>query len=571
MEGVFFSVFHMSLVSSYIIAVVFFIRLLLTRAPKLFSYLLWGIVFIRLICPLSFESVISLVPARVNEVRFEQLVPQVSGNVSENTQTHTAPKENLYDPIYDAVADQSPHLSVNGILAILWIGTAAGLLLYNILSLMALRRKLTDAEPIDRNIYISGHIRTPFVIGLFRPAVYLPAGLTDEEEEYVIRHERVHISRRDYLVKAAAFFITCIHWFNPLVWIAFILMSRDMEMACDERVLREMGNTIKKDYSNSLLSMAIHENGVLSAPLAFGENAVKSRVKNVLRYKKPAFGLILFVTVLCAVSACGLLTDPKGNTATAENTIGAENTTAAENTALAVNTAAAETSAPKTSAPKTPEALAEAWAKAFTDRDGEQISKLLADQKKFEELGGEVLDDGSYFFGWSSPWPWEDDYQIVMGPENSMVIYYNANVSDPHITVWRNDITYTESGGGYLVSDVRFTQYDSVSSAAEFDEAYFRQGEYVVPDYKAKGLTGPLQEQYDTDTNAEYYSPLTKPDYAAQWQLNLTDGTADIVSQGDKEAVVSYRWTDGTVMIQMYQPEKQGEDGIWIVRSVDKE
>ena len=152
-----------------------------------------------------------------------------------------------------------------------------------------------------------------------------------------------------------------------------------------------------------------------------------------------------------------------------------------------------------------------------------------------------------------------------------MVIYYNANVSDPHITVWRNDITYEESSGGYLVSDVRFTQYDSVSSAAEFDEAYFRQGEYVVPDYKAKGLTGPLQEQYDTDTNAEYYSPLTKPDYAAQWQLNLADGTADIVSQGDKEAVVSYRWTDGTVMIQMYQPEKQGEDGIWIVRSVDKE
>lgn len=556
MEGAFLSIFHMSLVSSYIIAVVFIIRLLLKRSPKLFSYLLWGIVFIRLICPLSFESVISLIPARVNEMRFEQLIPQETGAFVQDPQVHAESKENIYNPIYDAVADQSPHLSVNAILAVLWIGTAAGLVLYNLLSFRRLRRKLTDAEPIGCNIYISGHIRTPFVIGLFRPAIYLPGGLTSEEEEYIIRHEQVHISRRDYLVKAAAFFITCVHWFNPLVWIAFILMNRDMEMACDERVLREMGNDIKKDYSSSLLSMAIHENGVLSAPLAFGENAVKSRVKNVLRYKKPALGLLLFVALICAASACGLLTDPKGNTNAKEPP---------------VTQPPSLNQRSDTSIPKTPEALAESWAKAFTDRDGERISQLLSDQKQFEELGGEILDDGSYFFGWSSPWPWEDDYQIVMGTENSMVIYYNANVSDPHITVWRNDITYEESDGGYLVSDVRFTEYDRISSAAEFDAAYFRQGEYVIPDYKAKGLSGPLQEHYDTNMNADYYTPLTEPDYAAQWQLNLTDGTTDIVSEGDGEAAVSYHWTDGAVMIQMYQPERQGEDGIWIVRSAGKE
>ena len=562
MEGVFLSVFHMSLVSSYIIAVVIVIRLLLRKTPKLFSYLLWGIVFIRLICPLSFESVISLIPARVNEVRFEQLVPQESGAFAENTQVHTESKENIYNPIYDAVTDQSPHLSINGILSVLWIGTAAGLVLYNLISLRKLRRKLTDADLIGSNIYISGHIRTPFVIGLFCPAIYLPAGLTDDEEEYVIRHEQVHISRRDYLVKAAAFFITCVHWFNPLVWIAFILMNRDMEMACDERVLREMGNGIKKDYSSSLLSMAIHENGVLSAPLAFGENAVKSRVKNVLRYKKPALGLILFVAVICTVCACGLLTDPKGNTKTPDTQ---EHTDIQDSQSISLNQQSAA------AIPNTPEALAEAWAKAFTDRDGERISQLLADQQQFEELGGEILDDGSYFFGWSSPWPWEDDYQIVMGPENSMVIYYNAIVSDPHITVWRNDITYEERDGGYLVSDVRFTQYDKISSAAEFDEAYFRQGEYVIPDYKAKGFTGALQDHYDTKMNVDYYTPLTQPDYAAQWQLDLTGGTPEIISEGDGEAVVSYRWTDGAVRIQMYQPESQGKDGIWIVGSVGKE
>ena len=195
---------------------------------------------------------------------------------------------------------------------IIWLSGVLAMLIYSAVSLLLLRRRLVGAAPLRDNIYLADHIPTPFVMGLFRPRIYLPSTLTGREQAYIIRHEQHHIRRGDHIVKVLSFAALCIHWFNPLVWAAFLLSGKDMEMSCDEAVVMRWANGIRADYSISLLRLATGRRRISGTPLAFGEGDTKSRVKNVLNWKKPRPWMILLAAAVCAAVIASCAVNPPG-------------------------------------------------------------------------------------------------------------------------------------------------------------------------------------------------------------------------------------------------------------------
>jgi len=326
-ESLFISVLNMSLTASYVILAVILVRLILRKSPKAISYALWAAVGFRLSIPLTIESIFSLIPFR------PQPIPQVAAlgeHVSFGASAGAALKA-IGDAVNGGLGTITVYLGRtsdgypitteayhSGVWLMfgsyLWIIGLAVLLIYSAVSIFMLNRRLRSAVPIDGRIYEAGNIKTPFVLGLFRPKIYIPAGLSEDEKSYIILHEQAHIRRFDHLVKIAAFFILCVHWFNPLVWVAFLLMSSDMEMACDERVIKEMGSKIKQAYSTSLLSMATGRRMINGSPLAFGEGNLKGRIKNILNFKRPATWAMVASIVLIAALIIGFsLNRPSSN------------------------------------------------------------------------------------------------------------------------------------------------------------------------------------------------------------------------------------------------------------------
>ena len=219
------------------------------------------------------------------------------------TETFKADPANSVNPLY-------VHTSIAGII---WILGIAILLLCSLISHFRLKKRLNDSIPLSEEIRLCDHIETPFVYGLFQPMIYLPSSLNEKDRKIVLKHERMHIARRDHLLKPLAYLISIVHWFNPLVWLSYHLFCKDIEIACDEAVIKDMTLQEKKDYSKTLLSCAAHKRFVFSYPLAFGEVGIKERVKNVLDYKKPSFWIILAGIVICIVTGVCFLTNPKHN------------------------------------------------------------------------------------------------------------------------------------------------------------------------------------------------------------------------------------------------------------------
>ena len=308
MEDMFISVLNMSLTASYVIAVIMLARLFLKKAPKIVSYALWAVVGFRLVFPFSFESVFSLIPFKSAPIPAEiamQPIPRVDSGI------------NFVDnAVSQVLPAATPTVSVNPLQiwltvgAYLWLTGIAVMLIYSVVSIVLLKRRLRGATLVQDNIYEADNLKTPFVLGLFRPKIYIPAGLTEEKKCYIILHERTHIRRHDHVVKFLAYFILSLHWFNPFAWAAFLLMGTDMEMSCDERVLKEIGGETKKAYSMSLLSLAAERRIIGGSPLAFGEGNVKGRIKNVLNYKKPVFWIVAATVVAVAAVGIGLAVNP---------------------------------------------------------------------------------------------------------------------------------------------------------------------------------------------------------------------------------------------------------------------
>ncbi len=326
MEQIFIRILNMSLTAGIVILMVIFLRLFLRRQPKIFSYLLWTAALFRLLCPVSFSSGLSLLgvwrmpPAQQGRMDY---IPQ---NIGLMEQPEVVLPVSAAETSVNALLPPAiPETSVNPMQILLFAGMGiwmSGIIImtiYGAVTYMKLHQKLKSAVKEKDNIYYASGIAAPFVCGLFRPRIYLPeqmfcgpAALGEQAKQYILLHEQIHIRRRDYLWRVVSFLILCIHWFNPLVWLAFILSGRDMEMSCDEAVIRKMGDGVKKEYAASLLTFASGRRIVLGIPLAFGEGETGGRIKNVLRYKKPAQTAVFIVLFVCLSAVIALAANPKG-------------------------------------------------------------------------------------------------------------------------------------------------------------------------------------------------------------------------------------------------------------------
>ena len=314
-------ILNMSLTASVAIVFVLLLRLLLKKAPKVISYAFWGVVLIRLVCPVSIESGLSLfgllgtptvdmtehssaveyIPSNIVHTEYPEVVLPVPGVGEAITEALPQGEEQLRaDPLEGPIF----------IATYVWWGGILVMAVYGIVTYLRLRRRLITASPLQDNIYLADDIESPFVMGLIRPKIYLPSAIEEREQSYIILHEQHHIRRLDHIVKALAFVALCIHWFNPLVWVAFILSGKDMEMSCDEAVVRKLGTVIRADYTASLLSLATGKRIIAGMPLAFGEGNTKGRIKNLANWKKPAFWVVMVAVTACVVLAVGLLTNP---------------------------------------------------------------------------------------------------------------------------------------------------------------------------------------------------------------------------------------------------------------------
>lgn len=306
LPAVFSAVLNMSITASIAILVILLARILLKRAPKIFSYALWAVILFRLLCPVSLTSQFSLMglfSAPTTETGRIEYVSLKELNTERSTITADAPASDLDQttdnrvelPVVEGTAAGSVDVLLS-IGSVVWICGVAAMLLFNLLQLMRLRRKLTGSIPLNDNIYLADYIPTPFVMGLIRPKIYLPSAMSDAEQSYIIQHEKHHIRRGDHVIKLLAFAAMCIHWFNPLVWLAFALSSKDMEMSCDEAVMRQMNRDIRADYSSSLLQFSTGKRVLIGTPLAFGEGDTKERIENIMKYKKPTIMEVIMNT-----------------------------------------------------------------------------------------------------------------------------------------------------------------------------------------------------------------------------------------------------------------------------------
>ena len=313
MSSVFLKIVNMSITASWLILAVVLARLLLKKAPKWIPCLLWGLVAIRLVCPFSFGSIFSIIPS--NETIPVNITVQQEPAINSGI---TAVDE-FINPVIAESFTPAPTDSVNPlqiiipIAAIVWISGIVIMLAYALISYKKLKKTVSVCVPVGERILSCDEVKAPFILGVFRPVIYVPSSMTGETLDLVIRHETAHLQRHDHWWKPLGYLLLAIYWFNPLSWIAYILLSRDIEMACDEKVIRDMDKDEMAAYSQALLDCSFPRRRIAACPLAFGEVGVKERVKGVLNYKKPTFWIILIAVIACIVLAVCLMTDPKNS------------------------------------------------------------------------------------------------------------------------------------------------------------------------------------------------------------------------------------------------------------------
>lgn len=315
MSQVFLNILNMSISASYVVLAVLLVRLLLKKAPRWIAVVLWGIVALRLISPFSIESVLSLIPST------ETVSPGIMMDTVPSIDTGIPVIDNSINPVINQSFAPEPGDSANPlqvivpILTAVWVAGMVALLIYMVFSYVRVRRKIGTAVLYRDNIYQSENVGSPFVLGIFNPRVYLPFDMDEGDMPHVIAHEQAHIRRMDYLWKPLGFLLLTVHWFNPLMWLSYILLCRDIELACDEKVVKKLGHVERANYSQALLTCSVKRITIAACPLAFGEVGVKDRVRSVLNYRKPAFWIIVVALVACVVVAVCFLTNPvKDNT-----------------------------------------------------------------------------------------------------------------------------------------------------------------------------------------------------------------------------------------------------------------
>ena len=312
MSGIFLKLLNLSISASWLVLVVLALRLVLKRAPKWVNVLLWGMVALRLMLPFSIESALSLIPSAETlspeVVRFDP-APTITSGVEFI--------DNAVNPSLSESFAAAPLASVNPLYVWtylagwVWLIGLAAMLAYALVSYLRLRRRVRASIPLRENIYVCDEVPSPFILGIVHPRIYLPSALDEAQRGNVLSHERAHLARRDHWWKPLGFALLAVYWFNPLLWLAYTLLCRDIELACDERVLCGMDAGQIKDYSSALLACSVPRRMIAACPLAFGEVGVGARVKNALCYKKPAFWVVAVSVAVCVVVAVCFLTNPE--------------------------------------------------------------------------------------------------------------------------------------------------------------------------------------------------------------------------------------------------------------------
>ena len=557
LSQIFIKILNMSFTASYCIIAVIVLRFLLRKQAKIFSYLLWGVVLFRLICPVSISSAYSLLRMDTNIISQENIDRWATANLNQNNVADddipTLPAQINTDNIQDSffnfntdMQEMSRNTWANKAFVVaswIWVAGMALLILYSIAATLRMRYSLKNATYREKSIYEAEGIATPFVFGIIRPHIYIPEYINEDERKYVLAHEEIHIARRDYLVKILAYLVVCLHWFNPLVWVAFILMENDMEMSCDEAVLRKLGEGVKKEYSHSLLSLSVERKLFQSSPLAFGEGNVNGRIQNILGYHKRAFITVILAVAILIIVGIGLILNPAGN------------------------------NVDDVDLDKMSEFI-ENYATAFSDRDGAKMVDAYIDEETALEnvFMLEKAGDG-YTLGQPIPLLYSFRYRIIQ-EENRADIYYYAMTFDPHMVVWKEEMYYKTVEGEIKVVGSSLKFFDSITSKEEFDDAYLIDGEYQFVNYQEYEFIKDIN--YWIEKGYYYTDPTVyaKPETAAAHILNLTGGSGSVEGDYAWQAMVRYTFADGSeVMIPMYNSlDEQAGSGenwngqdIWIV------
>lgn len=315
MDVIFLKLLNMSITAGWLILAVLCIRLIFRKIPKWISCLLWGIVAIRLLCPFSIESQFSVMPS-TETIKTSTVVEGEVQNYIPSIDSHLTIVENTINPIltetfaYDESESVAPLQVVTHAAGFAWVCGMILLIIFAIVSTIRLHQLVSEAVCVKDNIYICDAVKSPFILRIVRPRVYLSSSLSEKETNYVIAHESAHLKRKDHLWKALGYLLLCIYWFNPLCWVAYAMLCKDIELACDEKVVKDMTLHEKKEYSKVLLSCVRQRRLIMVCPLAFGEVGVKERVKSVLHYKKPALWIIIAAAAVIVIMAICFLTNP---------------------------------------------------------------------------------------------------------------------------------------------------------------------------------------------------------------------------------------------------------------------
>ena len=311
MSTVFLKILNLSYSASWLILAVVIVRLLLKKAPKWINCLLWALVAVRLILPFSLESAMSLLPSK-------EVVPaNIQSTDAPHIETGIYAINSAVNPVMADTLAPAEVTSVNpmqvvvSVLCIVWLAGILAMAVYASISYVKIKRSVREAALLEKGIMECDEVRSPFILGMLRPVIYVPSGMDSETLELVLAHEKAHIKRRDYVWKPLGYALLSVYWFNPLSWLAYVLLCRDIESACDEKVISDKSSDYMAAYSQALLDCSIQRRRIAACPVAFGETGVKTRIKNVLSYKKPAFWIILASLATCVILAVCFLTDPK--------------------------------------------------------------------------------------------------------------------------------------------------------------------------------------------------------------------------------------------------------------------
>ncbi|MCH5257086.1 MAG: hypothetical protein J1D87_07315 [Lachnospiraceae bacterium] len=624
------------------VVLVLAIRLAMNRLPKIYSYILWILVFARLLCPVALETDFGIMPSQKIVAEWVEDIFYPNNNTESNNMDKMISKQadfnllkedadNMYQNDYDKTSDLSVNpdsadnfysnmaqlknsdndifppviridkpnpkwINILTALIVIWISGIVIIMGYNTYALFKVRKTLKNSVLLNKNIYICNAINTPFTLGVIRPRIYIPEGMEDEEQRYVICHENVHIIRKDYIIKNIAFILTALYWLNPFVWIAFYFLERDMEMSCDEKVIKIMGADIKKQYSQSLLNFAQGRKGAAITPLTFGENNVKLRIKNVLSYKNAKRWSIILGMVILVAAGIVLFTTRTGvneknadmSKATAQNDLNGENRESGEvkaDNSMENNEDEAEGLTEIDH--DTEERAVDTWARAFVDRNGQKLYELAADKEEFVawDMVNE-LEDGVITFGLSSPWPWDYTYDISRGDDNSTVIRYYMNTSVPEIYIADEEIQTVEQDGLYYIEHKELKEYYSINTREQFEELYGKDS-YDFG-YANTGYTSSfymfIMQHLMNGTNPEYYEQYTDPVTAAVKLLHLGEGEGSAITDliparvedmdipwikalsqagEDSRALVTYTFEEDGSSIEVVMELIEGSQGIW--------